>query len=199
MPIRSALFLLLLALLLPSLGGCLMAAAGGAAVGAGAIHDRRTTGTYIDDKRLYLAAYNELNKDKELALHNSVVIVAYNGVILLAGEVRTPELRQRAEKAVSGFAGTRRIVNELAIMEPAGFWSRRRDNTITAHAKAALLDITSLPGFDPTRVNVTTTHRVVYLMGLVTAAEADAVVEIVRNVPGVEQVVKVFDYVEEEG
>jgi osmotically-inducible protein OsmY len=196
MPLRHLVASLALLVLLPALGGCLAAVGGGAAVGASAAHDRRGAGAYVEDKRIYLAAYNAINKDKELALQNNVVIVVYDGVMLLAGEVRTSELKARAERLASGFEGTRRVVNELEVREPEGFWSRRRDNSITAHVKTALLDITSMPGFDPTRVNVTTTHRVVYLMGKVTDQEAEAVVEIARNVAGVERVVKVFDYVE---
>ncbi len=84
----------------------------------GAAHDRRESGSYFDDKRIYLGAYDALNKDKELALKNSVIIVVYNGVMLLIGEVRTEELKQRAERIVSGFDGTRKIVNEIEIREP---------------------------------------------------------------------------------
>ncbi len=193
MRVRHLAPVLALVLLLPLLGGCIAAVVGGAAVGGSAMHDRRGVGTWTDDKRIYLAAYNDLNKDKELALRNDVVITVYDGVILLAGSVRTQELRERAQRIVSGFEGTRRIVNELAIGEPAGFWSRRRDNTITAHAKTALLDLTSLPGFDPTRVNVTTVNRIVYLMGRVTAEEDEAVTAIVREVNGVAKVVKLFE------
>ena len=185
---------LLLLVALPQLGGCFLAIAGGAAVGAGAAHDRRGVGTYVDDKRIYLGAYDAINKDSEIALKNSVSIVVYNGVMLLVGETRTPELRQRAERLVSGFAGTRRIVNEIEVREPEGFWSRRHDNTTTLRVKTALLDLTSLPGFDPTRVNVTTAHQVVYLMGKVSREEDSAVVDIARDVSGVERVVKVFEY-----
>lgn len=193
---RRALVWFLFLTVVPQLGGCLLAVAGGAAAGAGAAHDRRSVGAYVADKRIYLGAYDALNKDKELALQNNVTIVVYNRVMLLVGQVRTPELKQRAERLVSGFEGTRRVVNEIEVREPEGFWSRHRDNTITAHVKTALLDLTSLPGFDPTRVNVTTTHRVAYLMGKLDAEEADAVVEIARNVAGVERVVKVFEYVD---
>ena len=175
------------------LGGCAVAVVGVAA-GASAAHDRRGAGTYVDDKRIYLGAYDNLNKDKELALKNSVIIVVYDGVMLLVGEVRTQELKQRAERLVSGFEGTRRIVNELEVREPEGFWSHREDNSLTARVKTALLDLTSLPDFDPTRVNVTTAHRVVYLMGRVTHEEEDAVTDIARDVSGVEKVVKVFEY-----
>ena len=191
---RSLLAWFLLLLVVPQLGGCFLAAVGAVAVGASAAHDRRGVGTYVDDKRIYLGAYDSLNKDKELALKNNVKIVVYDGVMLLVGEVRTPELKARAQRLVSGFDGTRRIVNELEIGEPQGFWSRRGDNTITARVKTALLDLTSMPGFDPTRVNVTTAHHVVYLMGKVSHEEDDAVVGIARNVDGVERVVKVFEY-----
>jgi osmotically-inducible protein OsmY len=192
---RSFALIVVLALALPLLGGCVAAVVGGAALGA---HDRRGFSGYIDDKRIYLAAYDNINKDKELALKNSVIIVVYDGVILLVGEVRTQELKQRAEQRVSGFEGTRRIVNELEIAEPEGFWSRRTDNGLTARVKTGLLDLTSLPGFDPTRINVTTAHRVVYLMGKVTPAEDEAVTNIARDTEGVEKVVKVFEYIEAE-
>jgi len=178
------------------LGGCAAAVVGGVALGAGAAHDRRGASSYIDDKRIYLAAYDNINKDKELALKNSVIIVVYDGVILLVGEVRTQELKVRAEQRVSGFEGTVRIINELEIREPEGWWSRRADNSLTARVKTGLLDITSLPGFDPTRVNVTTAHRVVYLLGYVSHEEGEAVTEVARNTPDVEKVVTFFDYEE---
>jgi osmotically-inducible protein OsmY len=196
MPIRfrNIVFTLLIAVA-PLLGGCAAVVVGGAALGA---HDRRGVGGYVDDKRIYLGAYDSINKDKELALKNSVIIVVYDGVMLLVGEVRTEELKQRAEKLVSGFEGTRKIVNDLEIAEPEGFWSRRTDNALTARVKTGLLDLTSLPGFDPTRVNVTTAHRVVYLMGKVTPEEDEAITNIARDTDGVEKVVKVFEYVEAE-
>ena len=78
--------------------------------------------------------------------------------------------------------------------EPQDFWTRRADGALTARVKTALLDITSIEGFDPLRVNVTTAHRIVYLMGMVSHAEADAVVEVARDDDGVEKVVKVFEY-----
>lgn len=191
---RSVLLAASLLVATPLFGGCFAALAGGAAVGGSAAHDRRGVGTYVDDKRIYLAAYDSLNKDKELALKNDVAIVVYNGVMLLVGEVRTPVLKARAERLVGGFEGTRRIVNEIEVGEPEGFWSRRANNAITARVKTALLDLTSLPGFDPTRVNVTTAHRVVYLMGMVSHEEDEAVTGIARNVDGVQRVVKVFEY-----
>lgn len=188
------LFTPLLLALLFQLAGCAAVVVGGAAAGAGAVHDRRDFSTVVSDRNLQLSAMSAINKDKELALRNDVSVVVFNGVMLLVGEARTPELKARAVQLASGFEGTRKLVDEIEVMEPIGFWARRGDDALTARVKAALLDITSLPGFDPTRVNVTTAHRTVYLMGLVSHAEADAIVELVRNVAGVDKVVKVFEY-----
>lgn len=174
------------------LSGCVAAVVGGTAAGVG--HDRRSWTTVLRDRNIQATAYDNFNKDKELALKNNVSIVVYNGVMLLVGEVRTEELRQRAQSRVEGYEGVRKLVNEIEVREPEGFLSQRRDNTITAHVKTALLDIVDLPGFDPTRVNITTAHRTVYLMGLLSREEAERVAEIARNVSGVEKVVRVLEY-----
>jgi osmotically-inducible protein OsmY len=192
---KSALALIV-ALLVPLLGGCLAAIATGAVATGSSVHDRRGVGTVVDDKRIQLGAYDTVNKDKELVLRNRVMIAVYNGTMLLMGEVRTPDLKARAEHTVSGFEGVKRIVNEIDVMEPEGFWARRNDNRITARVKLALLDAVSTPGFDPTRVKVSTAHRVVYLQGVMTAEEDDIATGIARNVDGVERVVKVFEYVD---
>jgi osmotically-inducible protein OsmY len=51
-----------------------------------------------------------------------------------------------------------------------------------------------LPGNDASRIKVVSSQKTVYLMGLVTREQGDKVAEIVRNIGGVEKVVKIFDY-----
>lgn len=182
------------ALLVALLSGCVAVAVTGAVAVGSSAHDRRGFSTVVDDKRIQMGAYDTLNRDKELVLENRVMIAVYNGVMLLMGEVRTPELKQRAETIVTGFESIHRIVNEIDVMEPEGFWARRSDNKLTGRVKMALNDATSVPGFDATRIKVSTAHSVVYLMGLVSPAEDEMVTEMARNVPGVERVVKVFEY-----
>jgi osmotically-inducible protein OsmY len=184
--------------LVPLLHGCVAVVAGGVLVGAHAVHDRRAVGTVLSDRNIQLSAIDAINKHRELTRDdNNVKVVVYNGVMLLCGQVRSEALKQLAQSSAEGFAGVVRLVNEIEVTdEPEGFWRRRSDETITAHVKTGLLDITSMPGFDPTRINVTTSHRVVYLMGLVRHAEADAATDVARNANGVDKVVKLFDYVD---
>jgi osmotically-inducible protein OsmY len=166
--------------------------------GAHAVHDRRAIGTVLSDRNIQLSAIDAINRHRELTRdRNNVKVVVYNGVMLLCGQVRSEELKQLAHSSADGFEGVIRLVDEIEVTdEPQGFWRRRGDETTTAHVKTALLDITSMPGFDPTRINVTTSHGVVYLMGLVRHDEADAATDVARNARGVDKVVKLFDYID---
>jgi osmotically-inducible protein OsmY len=188
--------ILLLLLALPLLHGCFAVVAGGVAAGANVVHDRRSFGRVLEDRNLQLSVLNKINRDKAMVSDNNhVKVVVYDGVMLLCGQVRSADLRQRAQAVAESFEGIERLVNDIEVTdEPQGFWRRRQDNAQSARVKTALLDITSMPGFDPTRINVTSAHGVVYLMGLVTHEEDEAATEIARNVSGVDKVVKVFEY-----
>ena len=183
-------------ILLPLLHGCIAVVAGGAAVGAGVAHDRRGGDVVISDRRAQLGITDAINRDKEIVHGNyRVKAVVYRGTVLLCGQVATDAFKKRAQSIAQNIDGAERVLNELVVTDdPQGFWSRRNDNALTLRIKAALLDIVSMPGFDATRVNVTTSDHVVYLMGVVDHEEADAVTDIVRNVSGVDKVVKLFDY-----
>ncbi len=53
-----------------------------------------------------------------------------------------------------------------------------------------------IEGFDPTRVKVVTENGTVYLMGLVSHAEAEAATAQAREVSGVQRIVKLFEYLD---
>jgi osmotically-inducible protein OsmY len=187
---------ILAAALLTPLCGCVAVVAGGALAGAHAVHDRRALGTVLSDRNIQLSAIDAINKHRELTRDdNNVKVTVYNGVMLLSGQVRSEALKQLAHESAAGFDGVVRLVDQIEVTDhPQGFWRRREDNTISARVKTGLLDITSMPGFDPTRVNITTAHGIVYLMGLLTHGEADAATDVARNTAGVDKVVKLFEY-----
>ncbi len=188
--------LLFVLLILPALHGCIFVVAGGAVAGASAVHDRRGTGTIVDDRNIQLTILDNINRDKELVRGNyRIKVVVFNGTVLLCGDAATPELKQRAETIARNVGSPTRIVNEINVAsEPEGFWRRRSDNAMSIRVRTALLDITSMQGFDASRVNVTVLNGAAYLMGSVRHEEAEAVVQIVRDVNGVDRVVKVFEY-----
>lgn len=190
-PIRLRVLALLL--VLPLLGGCLAAVVvGGAATGA-AVHDRRSVGTVVDDQTLQIAIIDHIYSERDRFDGTRIKAVVHNGVALLIGEVFDEALKARAGERAFELQGVKRVVNELAIGKPPGVGRRSADAALTSRVKAALIGV-KLPGFDASRINVTTVRGEVYLMGLVTRAEADAAVEKISAMRGVAQVVKVFEY-----
>lgn len=178
------------------LSGCVAAVVGGAAVATGAsvAHDRRAASTVLNDRNLQFSVERALDSDASLVSHNRIRVVVYNRVILLVGEVADEQARLRAGELASGFIGARRLVNQLDIMPAPGFWARRADNALGARIKTGLMDITSLPGFDPSRVAITVAHSKVYLMGLLGHPEAEAVLDNARRTRGVDEVINLFEY-----
>ncbi len=188
--------LLTLILVTTSLYGCAPAVVGGAAATTGAVHDRRTVGTYVDDQGIEFKASSAIRGNEELKSQVHINIISVNGVVLMVGQAPTESLRQQAQNIVSGIEKVRHVHNELVIAAPTSLTARSNDTLITAKVKTSLFGIKGLPDYDATRTKVVTEDGVVYLMGLLYRNEADAVSERTRQVGGVEKVVKLFEYLD---
>lgn len=184
-----------LSVLTVTLQGCAEMLAGGAAIGATAVNDRRSAGTVIDDEAIEWKVLGELRSDGELWDQTHINATSFNRAVLLTGEAPSEELRARVEQRVKGLPGVTRVYNEIALAAPSSYLSRSSDTVITGKVKTSFLGIQDIEGFDPTRVKVVTERGVVYLLGLVTRAEADAVTERARQAGGVQRVVRLFDYI----
>ncbi len=192
---KRAIFTLFTLLITTSLlQGCGALLVGGAATGAAVIHDRRDAQTVLEDKDIQLKVLSAVEADKQLAARSRVAASSYNRVLLLTGQVETPELKQRYVELARNIPGVKRVVDEVTVARPTTLTEESEDAYITTKVKLALFDI-KLPTFDPSRIKVITERNVVYLLGLVTPEEASAVVEKVRYVSGVKRVVKIFEYI----
>ncbi len=188
-----ALRLLSLVLIAGLLGGCTAMVVGGAATGAVAAHDRRTIGTFIEDKEIHVKALRILHSDKELEQQSNIDITVYNLQVLLTGQAANAEIVTRFADKIARIARVRKVYNEVVI-GAEGTWSdAAADAYLTSRVKLALFDV-GIKDFDPLRVKVVSSDGTVYLMGLLTPDEADAVTEKVRFVSGVKKVVKLFEY-----
>jgi len=188
--------LLAITLITTLLGGCAAVVVTGAATGANAAHDRRTLGAYIDDEGIELKARLAITEDKELYSQVHVNIISVNGVVLLVGQAPTEELRMKIEELTRAIEKVRVVHNELTIAAPNSYMTRSSDSLITAKVKLSLFGIKGEEGFDPTRVKVVTENGIVYLMGILFRAEADAVATEASRVSGVQKVVKLFEYLD---
>lgn len=191
--IRSGFWILVGTLVAVSVSGCAGAVIAGGAAGASAVHDRRTVGNVVADQEIEVKAIAARKQDP-IYKGSHINIISFNGIVLLTGEALTPEVKQRMESDVSAIQGVRRVHNEIEVAAPSAFASHASDAWITTKAKASLFKV-KIENFDPTRVKVHTENGTVYLMGLVTRTEGQAVADEVRQVKGVQRVVKVFEYI----
>ena len=181
--------LLLLPLLALSLPGCIEMAAVGVGAAVLSAVDRRTTGAQVEDEGVELRATNRINERFGDKVH--INVTSYNRNVLLTGEVPDEKTKVELEKIVLAVPNARGVTNDLQIGGNASLTARASDATITGKVKARFLDSSK---FSPLHVKVVTEASVVYLMGIVTEAEAADAVEIARTTGGVRKVVKVFEY-----
>ncbi len=189
---------ILAGLVLLTLQGCLGTAivVGGAATVGSVAHDRRTAGTVVDDEGIELKAFDTfVNSEDTAGSDVHINATSYNYKVLLTGEVPTSEIKTIATSRVASIDKVAKVINELAVAESSSILSRGKDTWITTKVKTSMFTIEE-EGFDPTRVKVITERGIVYLMGIVTNTEAEAAVDIARNIDGVAKVVKVFEYIE---
>ncbi|UUY08779.1 BON domain-containing protein [Pseudomonas sp. J452] len=120
-----------------------------------------------------------------------VVVTSYNGVILLAGQTPSTELKDKAAQAARSIQGVTKVHNELQILKPTSALVRSNDALMTSKIKTLMLAESTVPS---TKVKVITENGIVYLMGLVTRAEGASATNVVAGVAGVQKVIKLFQY-----
>jgi osmotically-inducible protein OsmY len=188
---------ILTALLLIStlfLSGCETLLIAGATTGAVASQDRRDLGTQIDDEKTELKSFSTIFKDDELWKDANISVVSYNHVVLMVGQAPTATLKERATDEIKKIAGESKIHNQIRIAAPISFYAKRNDEYLTSKIKTAMLFTADFPS---AKIKVVTEDSEVFLMGIVTPAEAEKAVDITRNISGVKKVIKAFEYVEQ--
>lgn len=186
---------LALAVLAISLSGCGAVVVGGALTTAKVAHDRRTTGTFIEDQEIFLRAVAIRNEDEQLQRLSNINVDVFNLQVLLTGQAENPEIVESYRQRVAAIPRVRQVFNEVVIGAESTWSEATADAYLTTKVKLAMFDV-DVPGFDPTRVKVTSAQGSVFLMGLVTLQEADAATERARFVSGVKRVVKLFEYID---
>lgn len=152
---------------------------------------RRTPGVFIDDAMLENIVEREIRKSDPGYKGSHIVIVSFNGVVLLAGQVPTQGLRDKASDVAQNLRRVRKVHNELSVGGPTSLVARSNDGWLTTKVKTRLIAANEANG---TKIKVQTENGVVYLMGLTTRAHADQAIDVAKDVYGVQKIVKVFEY-----
>lgn len=185
-------FLLLIAAL-GLLQGC-VAPVVAAGVGAGVMistTDRRSAGAMVEDDTIESKAQKRIEeKYKDAA---QVSVTAYNRFALITGAAVSEEAKMDIERIVGSIPNVKGIANEVVVSKATGKTSSGGDSRITGNVKYRFI---KSPALKADYVKVVTESGVVYLMGLVTRAEADAASDIASTTNGVQKVVRVFEYID---
>jgi len=163
---------------------------------SGAIDDKpgeRTFGQQLDDENIETKAVVNIHASDDMFDEAHLIVVSYNGFVLLAGQVQTAVLKSKATDVVRQIRDVRRIYNELEISAPSSAMSRTSDTWITAKVKSWMLGNSEIEGG---RVKVVTENGVVYLMGLATGDESKRIVESASEISGVQRVVSLLEIID---
>ena len=175
------------------LSGCAPLVVGSAVMGGMVAVDRRTSGAQLEDESIEIKVAHAVNKELGDRVHLNVT--SYNRRVLLTGEVRSEADRSRATLLAQSQENVGKVVNDLAIGAPSSLSQRTKDTVTSGQVKAAFVDAKDLQA---SAVKVVTERGVVYLMGRVTAREAQRATDIARSTSGVAKVVKVFEDISEQ-
>ncbi len=188
-PLRFA-PLLVFALLVPVMQGCVPVIAGGIAAGALSADDRRTLGAQTEDRSIILKAEGRISE--RFGNRANVNVTSFNRKVLLTGEVPDVAAKIDAERIAGGVENVASIVNELQVAGVSSIGARTNDAILTGKVKGNFVDDKDVLA---NAFKVVTEGGVVYLMGLVTREEGDRAAQVAARTNGVKQVVKVFEYI----
>ncbi|MDD9195245.1 BON domain-containing protein [Aliivibrio sp. S3MY1] len=179
--------LLLSAILLQGCAGLFIA---GAATTASVVTDNRSMKEQLSDKNLSLEATGLVNK-APYQYNMRVNAVTYNGKILLMGQAKDAQLNQKFEQQIKNMSGINTVYNQIQIRPLLTFSQINNDSWITTKVKSTLLAKPELNGI---KISVFTEAQEVFLVGFVTKEQGNIAAEVARNIKGVKEVIKAFEY-----
>ena len=100
-------------------------------------HGSRTFGAFVEDGNIERKIKVNLARASEALDQSHIVVVSFNGNVLLAGEVASDELRVQAENIAARVRHVRHVHNELKLSGDSGVLSRVNDGWLTTKLKPA--------------------------------------------------------------
>lgn len=155
----------------------------------------RSLGNKIDDQFIGPEVSRAI-KDAHIDLSTStsrIVVTSYNGIVLVAGQTPRTELKELAGKAAQSVANAKKIHNELQVTAPTSGLVRSNDALLTANIKTRMLSYNDVPA---SKIKIVTENGVVYLLGILSRAEASRATAVAQEVSGVQKIVRLFEYID---
>lgn len=154
---------------------------------------KRSFGTYLDDQRLEVIAGVNIKKADPSLKESNITVTSFNNILLLTGQVTDATLKQLAEQTAAKVNTVRKVYNEIQIKGNTALLVRTNDTLLTAKVKAVFIADEMI---NSSKIKIEVEDGVIYLMGLMTKTEADYVTNVASNIGGIQEVVKVFEYID---
>jgi osmotically-inducible protein OsmY len=173
--------------------GCALVTVG--TVGAAATvsaNDRRTVGTQIDDKTTQSRVRSAINDIPLIKDEAAVSVDVYNGQVLLTGQAPLQGMIVDLEKMATAVQNVMKVHNQVRLGSPIPATSTMNDVWLASKIKTIMLADEKIPLF---KLVLVVEDSEVFIMGLLTKAEAAAAVNAARNVDGVSKVIRVMELI----
>ncbi|MDX1811634.1 MAG: BON domain-containing protein [Gammaproteobacteria bacterium] len=188
---KQLLTILSISFLLATVQACAPVLVVGTVAGASAkiAADRRAPEKIIEDNAVEIQATDDIYSNPEYGKKVRIEVTAFNGTVLLTGESPEESYKNEIVQKVGRMRTVDRVIDNIEIKEPISMQDRSNDFWISSKVSSKLIAHRGLI----TRTRVITTDGTVYLMGLVNNEEAKEILNIVKQVEGIDAVVPLFE------
>lgn len=185
---------LFILLILSSLSGCLVFTATTALLtsGVAVLNDRRHFDVVAVDARIIENIEEKLIKDNSIEQNSQILVFSYNQKVLLRGFASSETLRLRAVELALNTDSIRQVFNQIKVGDKLNDSTRADDMLLSTRIQGALI---SVIGIDASHPQILVSDGHVYLMGLLTRAETQALLPILQQIEGVRSVTPFVEYV----
>jgi len=165
----------------------------GAGVGAGVMmaDDRRTNAAILEDQTIEIKIRSRIEEKYGEQVHAN--ITSFNRFVLLTGEAPTEEIKQDLSIVALEVQNVRNVQNEVVVAGNSSFTSRSSDALLISRVMGRLMQNERV---STNHLKVVTEDGTVFLMGLVTRAEAESAAQTAATSNGAQRVVKLFEYID---
>lgn len=177
-----------------ALNGCAPLVVGGAAVATGAtistMADRRSAGAVVNDAVLEKRVSWEISQAIGKDVDSHITVTAYNGKVLLTGEIQTAEGKKIATQTARASLDVASVVNELAVMDNVGVFQRMKDSSLATTIRSRLVTTENVY---LSQMKLVVERGIVYLMGVVTPQENSLALVTAARTKGVMKVISLCE------
>ncbi|WP_394211662.1 BON domain-containing protein [Enterovibrio calviensis] len=154
--------------------------------------DTRNAKTEWTDTQISMQVAGIANKAPYLG-ETRINAVSYDGKLLLIGQAKTAALKKTLVAKARELDGVETVYDQIRVKEPLSLTDVSKDTWLTTKVKSALIGSKKLRSVN---IKVLSEDGEVFLLGYVTRQQAEEATEIARNLSGVKQVIKGFQYYE---